>query len=383
MPTERELQEWFRKAKASRKRSKRGNSVQNGLIVVIALLLALVALKSSYKSDGLTSFPELSKLLPTSPFKNISSPYSRKPISIRVGNAENLQQYDYSSIDNFGASTRYNGTSIKELARILSSNAKTDLAKARMIYAWIAHHIAYDVSGYLSGNYGDVSPEGVLRSRKAVCSGYANLYKALAQKMGLESFVIEGYAKGAGYALGDETQINHAWNAVKIDGAWYLLDSTWGAGHLDNKQFVWDFNPFYFASSPSQFVYNHLPTDDSWQLLSQPYSKQQFDQLPEISPAFFEYGLSLASHQSHTIRAEKETEILLNVPENVTLISELSSQNSPLGDDYTLIQKRNNQTGIYVTLPSAGTYQLNIYANPKGKKGTFDHVISYRIIANY
>jgi hypothetical protein len=34
---------------------------------------------------------------------------------------------------------------------------------------WVTRHIDYDVSGFLSGNYGDFTPEGVLRRRVSVC----------------------------------------------------------------------------------------------------------------------------------------------------------------------------------------------------------------------
>ena len=70
----------------------------------------------------------------------------------------------------------------------------------------------------------------VLKNRFAVCSGYANLYQALGEKMGLKSAVVIGYAKGLGYLVGNASDANHAWNAVRINNSWYLIDATWGAG---------------------------------------------------------------------------------------------------------------------------------------------------------
>jgi transglutaminase/protease-like cytokinesis protein 3 len=194
-------------------------------------------------------------------------------------------QNDYTNLDRYAATLNYNGTSTSELASLLSQYARTDIEKARIIYAWIAYHIAYDVESFFNGKYkyNSISPKTVLTTRKTVCSGYAELYKALATKMKLEVVIIEGYAKGYSYIPGAEFTVNHAWNAVKIDGGWYLLDSTWGTGSVNNShQFVPNFNSHYFATAPEQFIYDHFPVDSAWQLLPNPYSKKQFEDLPKL-----------------------------------------------------------------------------------------------------
>ena len=110
----------------------------------------------------------------------------------------------------------------------------TEADKARIIYAWITQHISYDFAAFQDAlqndNYPDVNPLKVLRDRTTICSGYSNLYQALAEAMNLESAIVIGYAKGA--TPPDDARfedVNHAWNSVRIDDAWYLLDATiWG-----------------------------------------------------------------------------------------------------------------------------------------------------------
>jgi len=71
-----------------------------------------------------------------------------------------------------------------------------------------------------------------------VCSGYASLFKQMADIAGLECQVIMGYAKGYNYSY-DITKLpadNHAWISIKIDDKWYLADPTWGAGYIDYNQ---------------------------------------------------------------------------------------------------------------------------------------------------
>ncbi len=392
MTTERErLEKQWRKDHKSRhqsagpsssypRRRKGVNSFQNRLIVISGFIGVLLVLKHAPQFVDISNIPKVQQTTPYSPNKS-SQKNPEKPISRTVGDSKILQQDDFTRIDNVGASLDYQGTSVQELARKLKTYASTDLEKARLIYAWITHHIAYDWAGYLSNNYGDVSAQAVLMSRKGVCSGYANLYRELAQNMGLQAEVIEGYSKGYGYVVGNSTGVNHAWNGVKINGTWYLLDSTWGAGYINNNQFVKHFNPYYFATPPSQFIYDHLPIVPHWQLLSQPYSREQFENLPDVSSTFFEYGLNLLSHLNHTISVNSQAEILLTVPDNVVILADLSVNNQKI-ENYTLIQKGQNQAKIYVSTPSSGTYNLNIYAKPKGQAGYYRHAITYRLIAS-
>jgi hypothetical protein len=117
--------------------------------------------------------------------------------------------------------------SIASLAKYLAQPCKSDKDKARVIYRWITDRIAYDIEGLLSGEKLDTKSESVLKSRKTTCDGYSNLYSDLAKEMNLEAVRIVGYAKGFDYTPGKPfAKANHAWNAVKLDGRWNLLDST-------------------------------------------------------------------------------------------------------------------------------------------------------------
>jgi hypothetical protein len=193
------------------------------------------------------------------------------PRNLVAGDSEAIRNGNYQAIDEQARALEYRGDSLSELAGLLSRYAVTEAEKARVIYAWIAHHITYDVASYQSRNYGDVTPQGVLRSRSTVCAGYANLYQALAQEMGLEASVIEGYGRGNGYLVLGSSTLNHAWNAVRIDRAWYVLDVTWGAGTVSEDRFQPEFNPYYFATPPEQMIYSHFPAQSPWQLLPVPY----------------------------------------------------------------------------------------------------------------
>ena len=55
------------------------------------------------------------------------------------------------------------------------------MEKVRVLIRWIGNNIAYDVVGRDDPSKGDCSVEGVLRNRRAVCEGYANVVQKLCQ----------------------------------------------------------------------------------------------------------------------------------------------------------------------------------------------------------
>src|SRR5690606_31070044 len=131
------------------------------------------------------------------------------------------------------------------------------------LYRWLGENISYDVAALESGDLSQNSPDTVLRTRKAVCAGYADLFHVMCLELGLESKVIPGRSRADDQGVPeapDGGDSNHAWNAVKVDGRWQLLDPTWGAGYLDEqKRFVRQANDQWFLVEPEIFIYSHLP----------------------------------------------------------------------------------------------------------------------------
>ncbi len=171
-------------------------------------------------------------------------------------------------------------TSVPNLATYLGREASTDLERIRAIYVWVANNIRYDMRAFRNDVYPAQDAHRVLASRTAVCQGYSNLVSALGKEMGIKTFVISGYSKGYGYQKGQEFEVtDHAWNAVKLDGKWYLLDATWAATKT-NLPLEYDLPPQgdrYFLAEPGTFVIDHLPADPYWQLLTNPVPIEVFE----------------------------------------------------------------------------------------------------------
>ena len=179
------------------------------------------------------------------------------------------------------------------LVRYLSRPAQNDTEKARAIFRWVADRISYDVDAYFSNNLVTMNAEDVLRQRRSICDGYATLFERLAREAGMEAVTIKGYAKAYGYVPGTRfNRPNHAWNAIKINGQWRLVDTTWGAGYVRNGRYVKVLTETFFLAPPEQLMFTHFPLNEAWQLQSTPHlSKAEFEALPNMEPAFFHLGI--------------------------------------------------------------------------------------------
>ncbi len=296
--------------------------------------------------------------------------------------------YSYEEIDrhalNVPASAEGN---VPSLAAYLIKPAKNDREKARAIFRWITENIDYNVDVFFNKGTGATNSEDVLKSRRSICYGYSDLFLSLAGEMGLQAVRISGYGKGYGYQPGRNFTgpANHAWNAVKINGSWYLMDSTWGAGYVSGEgKYVRRFDDHYFMTPPSQFIYSHFPEDAQWQLLDKPVSKQEYENLVYLQPDFFNLGLKV-TQRNGTINADKQINVSIYAPEDVLMMAKLEYAKSGASgealDGRTFCQRDEERYDIYAQFPAAGSYILKAYAKRKDDPGKYNSVLEYRINA--
>jgi hypothetical protein len=217
-----------------------------------------------------------------------------------------LQAADYQRVDQIMAAIP-SVRSVQEITDYINGQDFTDEEKARAVFDWIAANIAYDTEAFFSGRYGATDAAGTFKSRKSVCQGYSELYLALAQSVGLETVLISGYAKGYGYKPGAKISgSNHAWNAVKIGDRWMLVDSTWGAGHVNGSRFEKSFNPFWFDTPPELFVIHHLPETTSWQLLEKSVTAAEYGKARFVETYYLSVLYQMGFPAAEIVAALKE-----------------------------------------------------------------------------
>lgn len=289
---------------------------------------------------------------------------------------------DFAAIDAHARSAPESAArSIDSLANYLTTSSRDDREKARAIFCWIAHNITYDISLLAA----KPDPQTTLDRRRAVCAGYAVLFRSLAQAAGLKAAIIHGGSKAPGpaAAIGPDGLLNHDWNAVEIEGAWGLLDCTWGAGRLDERgRFSKRYTDHYFLTPPDLFAYDHLPHDPRWQLLDPPLSKETYLRRVKVQPAFFECGLRLLTHGEADIDAGSSLTVRLGAPPEILVVAALSQNGADLTDGYTFAQRAEGGFTIDVVFPSAGDYTLVAFARERGPLlAEYDSAVEYSIHA--
>ena len=213
------------------------------------------------------------------------------------------QNRSFQEVDRHAASITQKPSDVATLAQQLTEPFASDLEKSRAIFMWIALNVQYDCRKFHNPQRPQIKAtskeeldrkveewqkdqvEKTAKSKKGVCEDYSQLFKAMCDAVGVEAVVIHGNARDFYRPHRSAHNNPHAWNAVKIDGQWHLLDATWAAGYTDPevKKFSRKLASGFFMPPPAWFAQNHFPDDEKWQLLETPVDKAAFAQQPMIN----------------------------------------------------------------------------------------------------
>jgi hypothetical protein len=325
----------------------------------------------------------------------ITNPNDQLDIQVADSQAFNnlFVQQRQQAIDNRSYRSTIESWQPKSLQQLVENIKSFSKAKSLVdchwiIYYWIAINIEYDTVSYFKKDYKDQSAEGVFRTRKGVCAGYANLYKYLCEQLQMPCVVVSGFSKGYGfeYRQNPPTRTDHAWNAIEIDHHWYLMESTWGSGHL-NEQNVFErkLDPSYFLPRPNEMIYHHFPEDVKWQLLRTPVKIDQFMQLPHFRSLGFDFKIELINprNQVHIsfLPGRPYALVLIRAPPDIYLMADLKLNGDDIdidGSHYIMYEKRKQLYRCYFAPPNIGKYKITIFA----KQGDSD-IGQYRSVLEF
>lgn len=209
-----------------------------------------------------------------------------------------LTQFVYSqnvSIKSLVEKTNELNLDMWDLTTFAEKNIKDKAQLAKFYYYWIGSNIEYDrellnKKETISNDefWKTQDEEVVYNSGKGVCAGYAKLYSWFLEWSDIETIVISGHIRDERnhYVDLDANDFRHAWNAIKLNEKWMLVDTTWGTS---NNSEVSD---FYFDIKPEFAIITHFPEDEKWQLLEKPLSLDEFNNSKFINSIWFFKGFS-------------------------------------------------------------------------------------------
>ena len=107
----------------------------------------------------------------------------------------------------------------REIVDSLVFPGMTDAEKELAIHDYIVDHCAYLT--YVRG-YDTNSARGFFENGLCQCAGYVDTFRLLARLAGLEVEMIGGPT-----TRDLPSSKGHAWNLIRLDGLWYVVDVTW------------------------------------------------------------------------------------------------------------------------------------------------------------
>lgn len=222
-----------------------------------------------------------------------------------------------------------NQKSLNEIVATLTKGIENPLKKAKVLAIFIAEH--YERDGFLKKEKDNAAKKGktysipyesnLFEDKIGDSYAFAKLYQQMCQIAKLESVIIEGYAGKRIESFGvkrkeqkaikqtfntllnkQDTSLDRyksAWNTVKIDNKWILVDTYWmikGEKYSykniqsekkmkrilkqnkskkiskQNSSIDMDF----FNAKPKEMIKTHYPFNETYQLLKKPYSLNRF-----------------------------------------------------------------------------------------------------------
>ncbi len=248
--------------------------------------------------------------------------------------------------------------SIASVAEYIRDREPDPFLRVKALHDWVADRIAYDAVSLAAGEYPPQDAESVFRERKAVCAGYAYLLRALGEAAGEEIVYVTGDSRTEGSEL---SGIGHAWNAVRIDGGWYLLDATWNAGSVEGNRFDKRYSTLYFLTPPEVFGVSHFPDEPRWQLRDAPLTRGEFNRQPNMRPSFYAAHLRLIRPDRSQVTTAGSLRLELANPLGAFLMADVRPRGSMRDHGTACPISGTRPVKVDCTLHGTGTYEVMLF----------------------
>lgn len=279
-------------------------------------------------------------------------------------------------------------TSIQSVADYIVEHESNPYGQIKAAHDYVVSRLSYDLAVLTEGIRPSQKPLTVFHKRVGVCEGYARLFQALGKAMGYNTAYITGKVRRDLVPIDVIPQARrlanygydwtlHAWNGVKIDGNWYLVDTTWDDGNR--------YKTDYLLVPPEVMISSHFPSSKVWQLLPSTINHEDFENKPLLTTKFFTQGLKLVAprqYENNLSKGENIATIKIESPANyrarITAYFEKQAPQNSILDIFPNQSKTRKslascasekltqqETNITCQFPQSGTYQIYLFSQGK------------------
>lgn len=244
-----------------------------------------------------------------------------------------IQSQDFKKVDDLVS--RYPKFSkVEDLASKIAKDFASDEDKTRASFFWLTKNIRYNLKEYYNPNQRsynfkysteeekeqklqalkDKIVADAFKTKTGVCEEYAQSFKKLCDLLDIESEVIKGNVRNVPQEIGNpEKETNHAWNAVKLNGNWIILDATWAAGYEYNGRWLKKFDNYFYNIPKDKIFKTHFPEDKIWVLRFGRITLNEFYKQPIYGKALLSSNIELISPKTGILKVNSSKEIRLEL----------------------------------------------------------------------
>jgi hypothetical protein len=206
-------------------------------------------------------------------------------------------------------------TSLESVGKSIAAKESDPFRRVKLLHDWVVTRFTYDSEALRTLKIPPQDAQTVFKKRVAVCEGYARTLVALGKASGDDILYLVGDVREES---GSVAPIGHAWNAVHIKGAWYLVDATWDDPVMRDGSAAYQTD--YLFIPPSLAVFDHFPEQSRWQLLEKPLSRGDFLRQPLARPGLAREGLTLKQPDRSTVEVDGALDIELTNPRGLYVL---------------------------------------------------------------
>lgn len=263
--------------------------------------------------------------------------------------------------------------SIEAVATYIAARERDPFQRVKALHDWVVTRLRYDEASLDDRRRKPQDAQAVFASRLGVCEGYARLLVELGKHTGDPIVYVVGEVREEN---GGVASVGHAWNAVELQGRWYLLDATWDDPVMSGGPKRDVYSTDYLFIPPSVAIFDHLPEQQRWQLLPTPLSRGDFLRQPFARPGLAREGLVLRTPQRSSVEVRDSLELALDNPRRLFVSAKLTGS----GQDVECGVDDGATVSLHCPVPAAGRYEARLFTN-RERYGTYASVASIEVLS--